>query len=80
MLGEHINKPVNLALQWSGLLRAYQVVSITSTVLYKPSEWLREKVVDECNTQKGWSVTMVHDQFFSNLFSSIVKLPTLAVP
>lgn len=78
-LGQVINKPVDLRLQYSGLLKAYQVVSITSTVCYKPGQWLHEVVVDECCTEKGWSVAMVHDDFLKSLLGSIISLPKLVV-
>jgi len=80
ILGGLINKPVSLVLQYSGLFNAYQVVSITSTVIYKPGKWLGPVVVDECCTTKGWSVSMVHDDFLKQLLGSMIQLPKLALP
>jgi hypothetical protein len=79
-LGHYINKSVKLQLQYSGIFKAYQVLSITSTVLYQPGEWLSPKIVDECCTQKGWDVTMIHDDFLKNLLESVISLPKLAIP
>lgn len=66
-----INKDVDLKLQYSGLLRAYQVVSITSTTWYKPGEWLHEDVVNDCCLQKGWKVTMVHLDLIERILSAL---------
>jgi len=79
-LGQLINKPVDLHLQYNGLFQAYQVISITSTVIYRPGEWLSPNVVDQCCLQKGWSVTMVHDDFLKSILGSIIQLPKLAIP
>jgi hypothetical protein len=78
--GEHINKPVVLQLQYSGLSKEYQVISITSTVIYKPGQWLTIADVDKCCQQKGWSVTMVHDDAIGNMLLSMLRLPAIAIP
>lgn len=79
-LGTVIRYPVNLQLKYSGIWHAYEVVSITSTVIYRPGEHLAPVVVDECCQQKGWSVTMVHDDWLMQLLSSIISLPKFALP
>lgn len=75
------DKKIEMTIMWGDVPKAYQIISIKNTIYYRPGIWLSEEIVAKCCELPNWEVTVIEDQFWSNLLGFISsKLPGIAIP